>query len=179
MSESQIYQPISIFITNLNRLGAGGKARLKRSSGKRLDEANHSIGLFYSLLPHAGVPTWQEPRYWLVATLYPLADATSKGTFGDALQRARSAKYQKGLDRRVEALLDSDEAQLTYRLGQTVRFLRSRRVPINWQSLLEDLLQWEHTSRFVQKKWAKAYFSLPSEQLEQPIPQNVTSQEKN
>ena len=148
-----------------------------RSVGKPLDEANRNLGLFYGLLPHAGVPTWQEPRYWLVATLYPLADVTGRGSFGDALHRARSTKYKKGLDRRVEALLDSDEAQLAYRLGQAVRFLRSHRIPVNWQSLLEDLLQWDHPSRFVQKKWAKAYFSLPSEQLEQPASTDIATQE--
>jgi len=179
MNDSQTDQRIAMFIANLNKLDAGGKARLKRSAGKPLDETNHSLGLFYSLLPHAGVSTWQEPKYWLVATLFPLADATSKGSFGDALQLARSAKYKKGLDRRVEALLDSDETQLAYRLGQTVRFLRSHRVPINWQSLLEDLLQWEHPSRFVQKKWAKSYFRLPSEQLEQTVYQDAVTQETN
>lgn len=179
MNDSQTEQRIAPFIANLNKLDAGGKARLKRSAGKPLDEANHSLGLFYGLLPHAGVSTWQEPKYWLIATLYPLADATNQGSFGDALQRARSAKYKKGLDRRVEALLDSDETQLAYRLGQAVRFLRSHRISINWQSLLEDLLQWEHPSRFVQKKWAKAYFSLPSEQLGQPASEDITTQETN
>lgn len=177
MSESRTDQRISTFIANLNRLDAGGKAKLKRSAGKPFDEANRNLGLFYGLLPHAGVAMSQEPKYWLVATLYPLADATARGNLGDALHRARSVQYKKGLDRRVEALLDSDEAQLAYRLGQAVRFLRSHRVPINWQSLLEDLLLWEHPSRFVQKKWAKAYFRLPSEQLEQPASEDITTQE--
>lgn len=164
MSDMQPDTRVAAFVVNLAQLGAGDKARLKRSAGKPLGEATRGLALFYRLLPFGGVPAVQEPKYWLVATLYPLADASEHGSFGDALRRARSTQNQKGLDRRVETLLDSDEAQLAYRLGQTARFLRSQRIPINWQSLLEDLLQWEHPARFVQKKWAKAYFLLPADQ---------------
>jgi CRISPR system Cascade subunit CasB len=179
MDQSQSDQRITTFIANLNALDAGGKARLKRSAGKRLDEAQRSLGLFYSLLPRSGIPARQEPAYWLIATLYPLADTTSTGSFGAALHRARSAKYRRGLDRRVEALLDSDEAQLAYRLGQIVRFLHSDRVPINWQSLLQDLLYWDHPNRFVQKQWARDYFGTPYAQPELPTSQDTTTQEKN
>lgn len=163
MSEPQTDPRRATFIANLQRLDAGDRARLKRSAGRPLDEATQCLGLFYRLLPYGGVAPAQEPIYWLVAVLFPLADATSHGSFGDALRRARSPRYRKGLDRRMEALLDSDPAQLPHRLEQAVRFLHSQRIPVNWRSLLEDLLQWEHPNHFVQKKWARAYFLLPQQ----------------
>lgn len=177
MSEPKIDARIAAFIDRLAKLDAGGKARLKRNAGKTLDEANSTLGLFYSLLQRLGIPTSQERQYWLIATLYPHADTVTSGNFGAALRRARSAQYRKGLDRRVEALLDADVAQLPYRLGQSVRFLHAQRVGVNWHSLLEDILQWEHPNRFVQKEWARAYFALPIEQLEQKTSQNNDSQE--
>ena len=179
MNEPPSDERIPIFIENLTQLDAGGKARLKRSAGRSLDEANRNLALFYSLLPRPGVPVNQEPTYWLVATLYPLADAAATGTFGAALHRARATANAKGLDRRVEALLDSDSAQLAYRLGQAIRFLHSNRVPVNWQGLLEDLLQWEHPSRFVQKKWAKDYFGTTTRPTSASTAQDIVTQETN
>jgi CRISPR system Cascade subunit CasB len=178
MSEPQTNLRLATFIANLQRLDAGDRARLKRSAGRPLDEATQCLGLFYRLLPYGGVAPAQEPTYWLVAVLFPLTDATNHGGFGDALRRARSPRYRKGLDRRVEALLDSDPAQLPHRLAQVVRFLHSQRVPVNWRSLLEDLLQWERPNRFIQKKWARAYFSLP-QQSETSTVLSIASEEAN
>ncbi len=73
-----------------------------------------------------------------------------------------SPKNAKGLDRRVEILLDADEMQLPYRLRQAIHFLqanRTRGTLVNWPQLLEDLLNWAHPTRFVQRKWAKSYFA--------------------
>lgn len=156
------------FLQNLSALDAGGKARLKRDAGKPLAEAQ-SLGLFYRLLPY-GLSAAQEEIYFLVATLYPLADGGSKGNFGASLRRARDLKNHKGLDRRVEILLDSDATQLPFRLRQAVRFLKSRQVAVNWQKLLEDLLRWNYLNHTVQKQWARAYFGIP-----QPITDEIVS----
>jgi CRISPR type I-E-associated protein CasB/Cse2 len=153
---------VAEFVSKLNALDAGQKARLKRDAGKDLSEAR-SLGLFYRLLPF-GAPTEKESAYFLAATLFPLADAGQSGCLGDALRRARDPdpKKNKGLDRRIEILLDSDASQLAFRLRQAVRFLKSNRIPINWQELTEDVLNWNSQYRTVQKKWARAYFKLPA-----------------
>lgn len=148
------------FLEQLKQLDSGDKAKLKRDAGKPLAEAQ-SIGLFYRLLPY-GLNVTQEEVYFLVATLYPLADSGGKGNLGASLHRARDPKNHKGLDRRIEILLDSDAKQLPFRLRQAVRFLRSNRVKVNWQQLLEDALRWSYPSRNVQKQWARAYFALPA-----------------
>jgi len=156
MSEYQPDPKILFFINRLERLDPGERARLKRSAGEQLSDARE-IAFFYSLLPN-GVQEKQEDIYFLVATLFPLADGGGRGDLGESLKQSRSDKNSKGLNRRIQALLDADEAQLHYRLRQTISFLKSNRARVNWVRLLQDLLQWNSSTRFVQRQWARSYF---------------------
>jgi len=149
--------PAQAFFERLEGLDAAGRARLKRNAGNSLAESRGVLGLFYSLLP-PDVPAYQEETFFLVATLYPLAEGGNQGNLGAALHRARTKDNAKGLDRRVEILLDADEAQLSFRLRQAIHFLHSNRVRVNWPSLLQDLLRWNAPKRFVQQRWARSYF---------------------
>lgn len=159
MAEKKLDPRITQFIANLEELDAGERARLKRNAGNSLVQARHTaLGLFYKALP-PNVPRYQEETYFLVATLYPLADSGETGNLGAALRQAQVPTNKEGLDRRIEILLDADETQLPFRLRQAVRFLYSNRVPVDWPRLLDDLLYWTHESRFVQKAWARAYFA--------------------
>ena len=156
------HSPITnLFIDRLGKLDAGGRARLKRSAGRPLAEARDSLALFYRLLP-SGIHPAQEEWYFLIATLYPLADGGQAGNLGDSLRRAAGDNNHKGVDRRVEILLDADASQLPFRLRQAIRFLKSNNVEVNWARLLEDVLQWNHPKRFVQKQWARSYFADPT-----------------
>lgn len=146
------------FIERLEKLDVGAKARLKRNAGLSLAEARDVLGLFYRLLP-AAVPGYQQERYFMIATLYPLADGGRHRNLGATLRAARLPMNGAGLDRRVEALLDADTEQLRFRLRQAIRFAQSNRVPVNWPQLLRDVLRWDHPDRFVQRQWAEAYFS--------------------
>jgi CRISPR system Cascade subunit CasB len=156
MSEFQPDPKIAYFISRLERLDPGGRAKLKRSAGETLGEARE-IAFFYSLLPN-GVQEKQEGTYFLAATLFPLADGGGGGDLGASLRSAKNDKNAKGLDRRVQALLDADETQLPYRLRRAIFFLRSNRVRVHWARLLQDLLQWDASTRFVQRQWARSYF---------------------
>ena len=186
MSEPQPKQTlnqkrIAEFMTNLNRLDMGSRARLKRSAGKSLREARSTIGIFYALLPHPTPPSAEESIYWLIATHFPLLEGTDRGNLGAALRRIRTSENEKGLNRRFEALLDADYTQLAYRLGQTIRLLHANKEKLNWVGLLTDLLHWEHPERFVQKAWAKSYFALSPKTVEQLIQTEVEklTQEEN
>lgn len=159
MPEREPDPKVKEFLQRLSALDAGDKARLKRDAGKTIAEAQ-SIGLFYRLLPF-GLTLAQEETYFLVATLYPLAEGGGNGNLGASLRGARNPQNERGLNRRVEILLDSDATQLPFRLRQAIRFLKSNDVRVNWQQLLEDLLKWNRPSHIVQKQWARAYFALP------------------
>lgn len=167
MQERETDERIAIFINRLGTLETGEKARLKRDAGKTITEAQN-MGLFYRILREIyGLSPAQEEMYFLVATLYPLADnSNSVGNFGAVLHRIRAAKQRsneptKSLDRRIEVLLDADISQLPFRLRQAVKLLISteKEVYINWQKLLEDLLKWNWPSRSIQKEWAHEYFA--------------------
>lgn len=159
MTERENDPRVKLFIQRLEALEPGQRAALKRNAGARLSESRKALGLFYSLLP-AGVFESQEETFFLVATLFPMAESGAIGDLGDSLRLARSSKNQKGLDKRVEVLLDADSSQLSFRLRTAVRFLQSNRVRVNWMRLLEDLLYWTHPERHVQERWARSYFKL-------------------
>jgi CRISPR system Cascade subunit CasB len=158
MSEPTTPYQVQLFIDRLGKLQPGDRARLKRNAGRTLAESRKVMGLFYDLLP-SGVPEQEYETYFLVATLYPLADGGGAGDLGAALRRAQVSRNRAGLDRRVEILLDADRTQLPFRLRQAVHFLHSNRVRVNWPQLLADLLYWTHPQRYVQQRWARSYFA--------------------
>lgn len=159
---------IDEFVARLEKLDAGDRARLKRDAGKDLSEAR-SLGLFFRVIP-PGTPTEMEGGYFLVASLFPLADTAKVGSLGDALRQARDPdeKHNLGLDRRIAALLDADIAQLAFRLRQAIRLLNSKGIGVNWTELTSDILNWGSPYRTVQKKWARAYFKLPARPIKPP-----------
>jgi CRISPR system Cascade subunit CasB len=159
MNQSESDPRVMQFIHRLGKLDAGERAHLKRNAGHSLEEARQDgLALFYSLLPPS-VSEYQHATYFLVATLYPSVEDGGTGDLGAALRRARNDTNGKGLDRRVIALLDADESQLPHRLRQTLHFLQSNRVRVNWISLLDDLLAWNSPWRSVQRRWAHSYFA--------------------
>lgn len=160
VSDADGEDQVGSFIGRLEKLDTGGKARLRRNAGRSLAESRGVLGLFYRLLP-ADVPAYDHERYFLIATLFPLAANGNPRDLGATLRRARTPTNRRGLDRRVEILLDADEEQLRFRLRQAVRFARSNRVAVNWTALLRDVLRWERPGRYVQRQWAQSYFGAP------------------
>ena len=158
MSEPNFDPRVTEFCERLEQLDAGERARLKRNAGRTLAESHNVLGLFFRILP-PNVPRYHEDTYFLVATLFPLAESGSEGNLGHALYHARDKKYAQGLDRRVEILLDADREQLPFRLRQAIRFLYSKRAPVNWPWLLQELLAWNSPKRWVQENWARTYFA--------------------
>ncbi len=161
MTQVTLNSQIVEFAESLSKLDAGEKARLKRNAGRTLAQSRRVMGLFFSKLLPYGVPGYQEEVYFLVATLYPLADNGGTGSLGASLRRA---KDHDSLDRRVEILLDADDAHLPFRLRQAVRFLYSKRQPVNWPLLLRHLLAWNSEKRWVQEQWARDYFVGPKDE---------------
>ena len=155
-------EQITKFIENLEGLNPGEKARLKRNAGNTLAEVKHaSLGLFHRILPY-GIYRGNEETYFLIATLYPLAESGKTGNLGNALRLAQDSKNKEGLNRRVEILLDADQTQVRFRLRQAIQFLYSNRIRVNWERLLKDMLNWNHEKRFVQQDWARSFFARQS-----------------
>ena len=171
------------FVAALERLEDGERAKLKRNAGQTLNDSRDVMGLFYNkLLRDMQVKEWDEETYFLVATLYPfdkrraqqqetaetnqapgeeaeLAKEKRRPSFGVSLRGIRSEKNGNGLDRRVERLLDADVHQLPFYLRREVQFVTNEGGHINWPHLLDDLLKWGHPDRYVQRNWARDYFT--------------------
>ena len=173
------------FIQNLSQLDDGDRARLKRNAGNSLAESHQVTLLFYQKIAPYGIQQWQEECYFLIATLYPFDKSqrekdrkTAKPkkedkneemavipttTLGSSFRRARSDQNQTGLDRRFSRLLDTDIEQLPFHLRQAIMRLTNAWVPINWEQLSKDILNWNHSSRYIQRNWARDYVASKSD----------------
>jgi CRISPR system Cascade subunit CasB len=153
-------QQVDEFITALERLDNAGRARLKRNAGRSLHEARDVHRIFYRALPYEVAGRYEEAIYFLVATLYPLADSCNdQRSLGAILRAVRQSRASESIDRRFQALLDSDGENLPFRLRQAVRLAAASDESIDWRRLLNDLLNWDHPDRYVQLQWARDYFT--------------------
>lgn len=137
------------------------RARFNRNVGKTLAESRNVIDLFYRIRPYD--LNYHEELYFMVATLYH-PDTAKNGDdyrdFGTAIRNIRTEGNATGLDKRFAVLLDADQEQLPFRLRQLVQRIKAEKMKvIDWTKLLQDLIQWDHPDRHVQKRWAKSYFS--------------------
>lgn len=183
-------QQVKEFIKNLSQLDDGERARLKRNAGAALSEARQIGLLFYQKILPYGAAAYQEESYFLVATLYPFdkkqrdkdrsfsALSSDKSaaqerqeavkearamTLGASFRLACSEQNATGFDRRVARLLDADRQQLPFQLRQAILRLTADWTPIDWAQLTKDVLNWEHSSRYVQRNWARDYVASKPE----------------
>ncbi|MBP8950192.1 MAG: type I-E CRISPR-associated protein Cse2/CasB [Candidatus Promineofilum sp.] len=184
-SHKERERQIAEFIGNLAKLEDGDRARLKRNAGKSLADSRDVRLLFYSRVAPHSMAAWQEERYFLLATLYPLDKAQRRrerrpadqniedlpptgsfGSFGKSFRLARTDLNKAGIDRRFARLLDADLEDLSFQLRQAVTRLTSEWLPIDWAQLARDLLNWDSTRRTVQRNWARDYVAAEPQKQE-------------
>jgi len=102
------------------------------------------------------------------------------GTTMDALWRAtrrstdtEAQKAASAPARRLRILLDTTSpGELIFRLRQAVRLALSKQVGIDWPLLLVHLRHWNDSSKWVQKDWAREFYSArPPDEDEQTNPE--------
>jgi CRISPR system Cascade subunit CasB len=124
--------------------------------------AEHSLGTFRYIghwLPQYAA---DQDNYILIAALFashPKPGGT--GNMGDHMARLSlvDENKAKSAERRFMTLLTAHPEDLAYHLRQAVSLLNSQEVPINWTQLLHDVQNWDDEDRFVQRKWATAFWS--------------------
>ncbi len=88
---------------------------------------------------------------------------TVRRTAWHALDRIAAARASDGdnaaLERGFTALLAAHQNDLPCYLRQAVSFLKSREIPINWHQPIRDVQNWGHPEGYVQKAWARAFWS--------------------
>ncbi|MEW6533422.1 MAG: type I-E CRISPR-associated protein Cse2/CasB [Thermodesulfobacteriota bacterium] len=83
------------------------------------------------------------------------------------LAGGRSPANIPSIHERFRTLLDTElewngTGELAYRLRGLVRMLVAAEIPIDVIQLAHDLRGWRAESRYVQERWAKAFYSPPS-----------------
>lgn len=107
---------------------------------------------------------WKRTIYYLVAGLWAQHFREDRGA-GQKLPAICGEFYiakdrSPSIEKRFIALLDADESQLAHRLRQMVVLLKD--YSIDFDALRQDLLSWNIPDRFVQVRWAKAFYRTES-----------------
>ena len=152
------------FIGALERLDAGGLARLRRNAGRTLAEATDAHRTFFQAAPYR-LKEWDEQTYFMIATLFALtkkedriSDRRSLGATFRHVRGATQGERANSLDRRFQALINSDREQLPFRLRQLVRLAKSNGQRIDFAKLLTDIGLWEIEDKPVQVRWSRDYY---------------------
>ena len=171
--------PEKAFIDRVEGLDSGSLAMLRRGCGKP-DPVEGRCPWLIGLI--RGVAS--EPVAFLTASLlaqYKTADIErglhrAEGNFGKTWRQAISGSQSKSLPRRFHILLDAEYdpwtggGDLPYRLRQMVRYSASKGVGVDWPELLSDLKFWNRPEKYVQKRWARSFFT--AEQSPEKGPQS-------
>jgi len=155
-------EKIKEYLKNLEKLGNGEKAALKRSIGQTLSNADgNALSAFYKAMPYDSYAK-QENAFFLIGTFvcYWKDIDDSKLSFVECLRKIRDES--DSLDRKVIALLDTDfseqEDYFVGKLSRLIRMIKQKGYKPDFNELLNDLLLWNLENRSIQRKWARAYF---------------------
>jgi len=168
-------QTIHPFIASLQKLAEkqerGALAALRRGLGQPPGTTAEMFRYVEPFLPQKRSRA-QESAYYLVASLYALhTQSTNTGNLGTHMAQARSEAGEDALERRFTALLSAHPDDLPDYLRQTISFLKSKAIPVNWNQLFWDLQNWDDEDRRVQKHWASAFWGRAQRTSEEPSDQ--------
>lgn len=158
------------FIAHLEKLAEsenrGPLAALRRGLGQPPGTVAAMYRYVVPWLPGDPKP-WQEAAYYLVASLFAFhSESTSEGNLGDHLAQTRSPESNDALERRFTGLLAAHPEDLPVSLRQAVSFLKSKDQPVNWNQLFQDIQHWGHPDRYIQKRWAAAFWRAHQPEVE-------------
>jgi CRISPR system Cascade subunit CasB len=105
-------------------------------------------------------PRRREAAFYTIAALFAYhPQPGGSDNMGHHFARARGlVGDETAIERRFTVLLSAHPDDLQFGLRQAVSFLKSKEVPVNWQQLLFDILNWGHPDGFVQRQWARGFW---------------------
>lgn len=154
----------TLFIENIDKLSSGERAVLKRSCGKMINEASaEALGAFYKALPY-GVSRNKEDRWFFAGALRCMwkpeehMEISLEKAIADYASRAESSdSYEKRMVHLLDMIWDED-GFMALKVWRTVKLLKQNGYVIDMVPLIKDLCFWNSEDRFVQRKWARAYW---------------------
>jgi len=155
------------FINRLKELAAGQNRGALASLRRGLGQPPGTVAEMYRYVEPflGGIESgarFKERAFYLVAALFALHPrSTDEGNMGTHLAKTRTDAGADALERRFTALLAAHPDDLPEYLRQSVSFLKSKEVPVNWLRLVQDLQNWEKRDDpqySVQKRWAREFW---------------------
>ena len=103
---------------------------------------------------------YEEDNLYLIASLFALHPlSTDSGNMGSHLHTyVQAVGDASATERRFVQLLNLHREALVSPLRQHISILKAKDLPVNWHQLLYDLNYWDHSTRFVQKQWAREFW---------------------
>ncbi|MFZ2878587.1 MAG: type I-E CRISPR-associated protein Cse2/CasB [Phototrophicaceae bacterium] len=131
-------------------------AELRRGLGREPGEAP---GMYPYVMPFVR-NSYDEDDYYLIAALFGLHPSSgARGNMGEHLYAyAQALGDDAATTRRFTQLLRQRRATLDTPLRQHIAMLKSKDIPVNFHQLMLDLRGWDHDEKYVQKRWASAYW---------------------
>lgn len=149
----------------------GALAELRRGLGKGRGYSTAAARIVEPTLSQTATRA-QADAHYLVASLFGLlprhadtpddAPFVTKG-FGWSLRAARwrDGEEDRGVERRFMALLEAEADGLAEHLRHLIKLGMSRNdnLTIDYRLLLNDVVNWAHPDRYVQRRWAAGFWS--------------------
>ena len=135
-------------------------AHLRRGLGKKPGAAPEMFPYVVPWLP-TDVHPQEEAVYYTIAALFARhPSSTPTGNMGDHMAAARENGREDAVERRFVTLLAAHPEDFSDFLRQTVSFLASKEIPVNWNQLFRDMRYWSHPDygENVRKRWATAFW---------------------
>jgi CRISPR system Cascade subunit CasB len=170
-------EKINSFVYRLYKLdnppsNTAALARLRHGIGDSFDDVSPDLPPW--LLDCIEDPK-QIGKFALVGSLFALHRLPAQHeTMGRSFARIKGSD---SLEKRFISLLDAQENELIQRLREIIGLAKSQEVPIDYGSLLHDILNWENPDQAVQFHWAREYWSDSA--LYESLKQIVESDWKN
>jgi len=174
----------SAFFRKLYSLNANSESdnpQIKRFKKAELAKIRNGFGSTFEQIS-SDMPMWfndyiEQPEYYpkfaLVANLYAhhsLPIHHKVESLGKTLAVKNNVDKLFFSEKRFKSIINAHNEEIIVNLRQAISIAKNHEVPIDYQSLLEDLLDWEDNST-VQFRWARDYWKsgLNIEKWEQEI----------
>jgi CRISPR system Cascade subunit CasB len=145
-------------------------AHLRRGVDRPLDYSLGRVGWLFRRAPDDAIE-----EAVLVAGLFAWVKGDcpqrQKVNIGAAFGANLTLEKKQKREKRFIDLLDTDADELPYKLRQVVTLIARDGVGLDWEMLIQHLGHWEHPQRWVQKEWARAFWTAS-----EPEPNIVVSQ---
>ena len=148
----------------VRREDRGALAALRRSLDEEPQSFAGAAQVIARVLP-SDLRQQQEDDAYLVAGLFALAPAESGLPLPVALRRVADGG-SSSIELPFTAMLAAGREDLPSHLRHAVTLVRSKGIDLDWTDVLDSLSGWNHSSGYVQKRWARHFWASQPEKPE-------------